>query len=201
MEGCRSRFTGRSLRWPPLVSWPRSVQITALAVALGLVAGACSEQADPTSANDAGITSVTTTANARVTHHVSVGGPDVCEALGAPTGCDANLSLTASEKADGSVSGQWQDSFGHGNGGFHATIDCLSVAGNEAWVSGVITSGNFQGFDLTGLPVINRFRDNGTSANDPADQISFSQVGNATSCLAQPAFGLFDLAHGQVKVR
>ncbi len=39
----------------------RKLQFTALAVALGLVAGACSEQADPTSASDTGITGVTTT--------------------------------------------------------------------------------------------------------------------------------------------
>jgi hypothetical protein len=40
-------------------------------------------------------------------------------------------------------------------GGFHATIDCLEIEGNEAWVSGVITTGIFNDgsevFDLNGL--------------------------------------------------
>jgi len=117
-----------------------------------------------------------------VIHRVSVGGADICEAFGNHTGCDANFSLVAIQKEDGSVSGQWRDSFGHGNGGFHATVTCLSVNGNEAWVSGVITSGNLLDFDLTGLPVITRVLDNGNSG----DKIGFSDIGNTTSCLDEP---------------
>lgn len=49
----------------------RKLQFTALAVALGLVAGACSEQADPTSVNDAGVTGVTSTSDARATTFTS----------------------------------------------------------------------------------------------------------------------------------
>jgi hypothetical protein len=45
----------------------RRFTFTALAVSFGLVAGACSEQADPTSANDAGFTGVTSTSDARAT--------------------------------------------------------------------------------------------------------------------------------------
>ena len=102
-----------------------------------------------------------------VVHHVSVGGADICVdiSVGLKPGCDGNFSLVANEKTDGSVGGQYTDQFGHGNGGFHATVNCLSVNGNEAWVSGVITSGNFQGFDLTGFPVITRVADNGTSGD------------------------------------
>jgi len=132
-----------------------------------------------------------------VVHHVSVGGADVCVdiSIGLKPGCDGNFSLVANEKADGSVKGQYTDQFGNGNGGFQATVNCLSVNGNEAWVSGVITSGNFQGFDLTGFPVITRVADNGTSG----DQISFSFIGNATSCLAEPNLPLLNLT-GQVTV-
>jgi hypothetical protein len=83
--------------------------------------------------------------------------------------------------ADGSVSGQYTDRFANGDG-FHAVIDCLVVDGNRVWVSGVITSGRFtdpdtgEVFDLAGLDVFTSVQDNGTSANDPVDQISFSFI-------------------------
>ncbi len=182
----------------------RKLQFTALAVALGLVAGACSEQADPTSANDAGITSVTTTANARVVHHASLGGADICEAIGEPTGCDANFSLTANQKADGSVKGQWQDTFVGGGEGIHVAIDCLNVVGNGAVIGGVITHGTSGGVDVTGQRALTAVVDNGTSANDPADQLSFSffPTGAASCTNFVPGnFPLFTLANGQVKVQ
>jgi hypothetical protein len=134
-----------------------------------------------------------------VLHRVTAGGPDACEALGLKPGCDGNFSLVATEYADGSVKGQYTDRFANGNG-FHAVIDCVSVVGNEAWVSGVIISGSFDGFDLTGLPVAARLADNGTSANDPADQISFSIIGDPTPCTDHAPYDLFDLPQGQVRV-
>ena len=177
----------------------RPLSVMSILLLLLISVTGCNEEAAPTTAlvdssieNPTGVLS-----KGRVIHRVSVGGADICEAFGAHTGCDANFSLVAIEKADGSVSGQWQDSFGHGNGGFHATITCLSINGNEAWVSGVITSGNFLDSDLTGLPVITRVLDNGNSG----DKIGFSDFGNTTSCLDEPDLGLFDLANGQVKVQ
>lgn len=141
-----------------------------------------------------------------ILHKVHVGGPDLCDHFGLQPGCDANFSLNAKLFVDGSVSGQWTDQFGGGWGGFHAVIDCLSVEGNEAWVSGVITQGVFhdletgEDFDFTGFPVGTRLVDNGTSANDPPDQISFSFVGDSTSCTEQPDYELLDVPRGQVKV-
>src|SRR5678816_3416673 len=105
-----------------------------------------------------------------VQHFVSVGGPD----QDATNHTDANFSLVAIQHSDGTVTGQWADQFGQGQGGIHVQINCLFVQGNEAWVSGFITSGTFNGADLTGLPVITRVQDNGDSANDPSDAISFS---------------------------
>jgi hypothetical protein len=135
-----------------------------------------------------------------VVHRVSAGGPDACIAFGFEhPGCDGNFSLHATQYADGSVKGQYTDRFARGNG-FHAVIDCLSVVGNDAWVSGVITSGTFDGIDLAGLPVATRVRDNGTSANDPADQISFSFLGDATPCTVNVPYPLLDTPQGQVKV-
>jgi len=142
-----------------------------------------------------------------VVHRVSAGGPDACIAFGFEhPGCDGNYSLVATQYADGSVSGQYTDRFARGDG-FHAVIDCLVVVGNDAWVSGVITQGTFtlsdgSEFDLTGLFVATRVRDNGTSANDPADQISFSIIEfEQLDCTDQVDYPLLDAPEGQVVVR
>ena len=104
--------------------------------------------------------------------------------------------------ADGRVKGQFNDTFGGGGTGVHWTVDCLHVAGNDAWISGVIKHGATpSGFDLTGLPIIVRVRDNGVSANDPNDAISFAQIGNPASCYSEPDLFLIEYVHGQVKVR
>jgi len=128
-----------------------------------------------------------------VQHFVSVGGPDQD-----PTNhTDANFSLVAIQFGDGTVSGQWTDQFGQGQGGIHVQINCLSVQGNEAWVSGFVSSGTFNGADLSGLPVITRVQDNGKTG----DQISFSFIGNAASCTTQPNLRLVPMTAGQVIVR
>ena len=152
----------------------------------------------------------TALAQGPVTQHVSVGSPDACFALFGAThpGCDGNFSLTANVYADGSVRGQYTDRFARGDG-FHAVIDCVSVVDNEAWVSGVITQGTFtdpntgEVFDLTGLPVSTKVRDNGTTANDPADQISFSFIGDgfALPCTDHPPYDLLDAPDGQVVIK
>lgn len=77
----------------------------------------------------------------------------------------------------------------------------MYVVGNEAWVSGIVTSGNIFGFDLTGFPVGTRVRDNGTSAKDPPDEISFSFLGDPTPCTAAPNYPFLTKTKGQVKVQ
>ena len=132
----------------------------------------------------------------RVIHKVSVGSADIVP----PPGSDANFSLSAIESADGAVTGQWQDTlFGRGNPALalHVDVDCLVVVGNEAWVSGVITQPAF----LAGLPAITRVRDNGTSADDPPDQVSFTFIDIGVTCTDQPDLPLFDLINGQVTVQ
>jgi len=183
------------------------------ATVLGLFALGCEEPAEGPQSGQSEISSPSTLSKGPVIHRVSIGGADICEALGAPTGCDANFSLVAFEYADGSVSGQWEDSFGHGNGSIHVTVTCLSVVGNQAWVSGVIKHPKA----FAGVPVLTRMSDNGTSANDPPDEISFSFFnpmlnGVPLTCSTNPkvrtnAAGdnvpipLITLTHGQVKVR
>jgi len=152
----------------------------------------------------AGFNPATTWAVGPVVHHVSAGGPDICAALGLKPGCDANFSLTANQYADGSVTGQYSDRWRAGvqpGDGIHAVIYCVSVVGNEAWISGVITTGTFNGVDLTGLPVGTRVRDNGAFVNDPADEISYTNFGDPTPCTDHPDYPMFAVPQGQVVVK
>lgn len=139
-----------------------------------------------------------------VVHHVSMGGNDVCAGLGLPNGCDANFSLTAKSFADGSVKGQWNDTFAGGGEGIHVAVDCLNVVGNGAVIGGVITNGQVGGVDVSGQRALTAVVDNGTSANDPPDQLSFSFFPTGTlSCttLVPLNFPLVNLGSGQVKVK
>jgi hypothetical protein len=141
----------------------------------------------------------TASAGGPIVHRVHAGGPDACVGWGLKPGCNANFSLVAIKRADGSVSGQLSDQFGGGVGGYHAVIDCLYVEGNDAWVSGVIIHGTWLRADVTGWPVVVRVRDNGTSAKDPPDQISMSAL--EPPCDQQPDLQLLDVPQGQVKVK
>jgi hypothetical protein len=126
-----------------------------------------------------------------------VGGPD----QDAVDHTDANFSLVANQHADGTVTGEWTDQFGQGEGGIHAQVDCVLVEGNKAWVSGTITSGTVGGVDVTGLPVVTLVQDNGKSANDPPDEISFSFIANPARCTDKPDLPLNPMTGGQVTVR
>ena len=136
-----------------------------------------------------------------IIHHASLGGNDACEAFGLPPGCDKNFSLVANMHADGSVSGQWQDGFA-GDDGIHVSIDCMQFLGNAAIVGGYITHGTNGGVDVTGLYAVTAVWDNGTSNNDPDDQISFSYMGVAPDFCGYDIinFARNDLTRGQVKV-
>ena len=142
-----------------------------------------------------------------VTELVSAGGADICEALGQPTGCDANFSLSAVAHADGSIGGQWQDTFGDfsGGGALHVAIDCLHVVGgNAAILGGVITHATGAAAGFEGQRALTAVVDNGTSVNDPADQLSFSIFptgGLDCTTLVPGNFALFNLTNGQVKVK
>ena len=138
-------------------------------------------------------------AQAQVIHRAHAGGPDACESLGLPIGCNANFSLVALEMANGRIKGEFTDRLGGGDG-FHAVIDCLVVDGQDAWVSGEITHGSLADLDLTGFPVWAQVVDNGTSQNDDPDRISFSFIGESTPCTDKPDEGTFPVPQGQVRV-
>ena len=132
-----------------------------------------------------------------VQHRVSVGSHDFSD-----PGQDANFSLIAIQHADGSVTGQWEDQLGPGNGaegGFHIAVDCLSVQGNQAWIGGVITKAPDEA--LVGTRALTEVEDNGTSANDPPDKISYTYNGLSTFYQCQHfTLPLFPLSGGEVKV-
>lgn len=185
---------------------PMGVLLTALAVF------ACTDTpAEPTQETAAltadGQPTSPTFDSKRVIHRVSVAGADVCEATGRPTGCDANFSLVAYQRADGSVGGQWQDTFDGGRMGIHVAVDCLNVVGNAAILGGVITHGTSEvsGEDVTGQRALTAVVDNGTSVKDPPDQIGYSVIGlgGPRSCRNATPPGIYQLeylTHGQVKV-
>ncbi len=164
-----------------LKGWPVIALVASLVLAMGLVGGAFAN---------------------RVEHRVTVGGPDLCDELGLKPGCDANFSLDALQMADGSVKGQYHDQFSFGGldgYGIHVAVNCLNVAGSQAWVSGVITQSRIASW--VGLDAVTRVEDNGRSANDPPDQISFSSIGTGIDCHDPPGLPLFPVPQGQVVVR
>ncbi len=164
-----------------LKGWPVIALVASLVLVMGLVGGAFAS---------------------RVEHRVTVGGPDLCEALGLSPGCDANFSLVALERADGSVVGEYHDQFSLGGlegTGIHVAVNCLKVIGKQAWVSGVITQSRNPVF--VGLNALTSVVDNGRSANDPPDQIGVSIINPAVDCTAAPVVGLFPVPQGQVVVR
>ena len=173
--------------------------ILAMAISFGCAEGAMA----PTAESD-GLT--LQAGVGRVIHWVTVGGPDVCTGTGGTPGCDANFSLVALQHSDGSVSGQWHDQFSqeNGGGGIHVVVNCLAVAGNDAWVSGVGPEHAF------GNEWVTRVRDNSTTASDPADQLSFTlRVGQFVTrlgglrqdCNGMQDLVVFDAPEGQVVVR
>jgi hypothetical protein len=141
-----------------------------------------------------------------IVHRVSVGGPDICGSpqVGSKPGCDANFSLIATQRADGSVTGQWSDQYGE-PGGLHAVVDCLKVqviperTTLEAWVGGVVTRPTHQ----AGHRVITRMRDNGTSAHDLPDALGRGIVdpeeeGFSSNCQDYPPADGFDMGLARV---
>ena len=173
---------------------------TVSSVALLALALACTDTNAPTpdSRLAAGGLSASVNSGNGVVNRVSVGGNDQDATLNT----DANFSLTAIRYGDGSVGGEWSDQFGQAQGGVHVDVNCLVVQGNQAWIGGIIRSGSTGqgGVDLSGLTALTRVVDLGRSSNDAPDAISFTFIGLAVQCTAQPNLPLFPMTGGQVTV-
>jgi hypothetical protein len=142
-----------------------------------------------------------TTANAQVCAAVSVGSTDV-DILGGPPNNDRNLSIIAVKACDGTVTGQFHDA--SPSIAVHAKVTCLEVDGNDAWIGGIVinvTPASIFG-GITGIPILIRVRDNGTSASDPPDQASpFRRAGSGFECASRDQnLPLYDLSNGQVRI-
>ncbi|MCL7965634.1 MAG: hypothetical protein M8835_04400 [marine benthic group bacterium] len=131
-----------------------------------------------------------------VVHRLTVGGADA-SAFG-PPGSDANFSLVAVQRADGTVTGQWSDQYGKGVG-MHARIDCLSVEGNTAWVSGQVTRHTDP--SLVGRTVNAMVRDGGDTEEDMISAVFFFLP---ATCVDQFRFDdtpfFWPVNNGQVKL-
>lgn len=115
-------------------------------------------------------------------------------------GCGKSFSLVVKMKTDGTVKGQWVDKFNDDTVGIHMFIDCMTVDGNTEIVGVISTKGSTNGANLAGSYAVTAMVDNGTSANDPLNQISNSYYRvdpNNFFDFAIEDFGLLDMNIGQ----
>lgn len=89
-------------------------------------------------------------------------------------GTNRVFAFNAVTHPDGSVSGQGQLTYTH-NGNdvkIHFTINCISVSGNDAIMSGTVSNSKaLPGY--VGGPCWFKVKDNGEGANAPPDEITF----------------------------
>lgn len=134
---------------------------------------------------------------------VHLGGADVnWDTESAPPNNDANLSLGAIEKCNGTVRGQLQDTWA-GLGGVHGTVSCIVVDGNNAWASGIITHAPVEGIEGLGFYI--QLQDNGQNhGEDPPDMASFIYLGDPGDfeflCYEMIPVDLYPLNNGQLTI-
>lgn len=169
-----------------------------LAFLVALLAVSCDDTPTSPIASDAQLVEAQFDAHAGnpVVRRVSVGGADGT-AYG-PPGSDANFSLVALERADGTVTGQIQDAW-YKNSGFHAKLDCMSVDGTDVWVSGTVTKSTHPPF--LGRTVNVQVRDGGDSGEDMISPAFFFLPYTCVDQFPFEDYGfLFPVNNGQVKL-
>ena len=170
-----------------------------LAFLVAVVAVSCDDTLTQPNASDAQLVEAQFGAQRGnpVVQRLTVGGADAV-AYG-PPGSDANFSLIALERADGTVTGQLHDEWGKG-AGFHATVDCLSVDGNTAWVSGTVTKSVVS--DFVGRTVNVQVRDGGDAGDDMISPAFFYLPFTCVDHFDFEGYGLlFPVNNGQVKLK
>lgn len=105
----------------------------------------------------------------------------------------------ARNNRDGTTSGQYQvDNQSAAGSKENGRVTCLEVAGNEAWIGGVITHSTIPGRE--GTARVFRVVDRGDGS--PPDQASVLIVGDATiTCHTRPFIPVDDLEKGKIQVR
>jgi hypothetical protein len=115
-----------------------------------------------------------------------------------------NFSFQARENQDGSITGSIEFNCRQPwSGRVHGTIDCMTIVGNQATMSGVATHSDIPGYP-PGSIFWFRVVDNGEGNNSPADQ--FSDVWglrNSIPCTDDLSwsYDMFDIEHGNVQVK
>ena len=168
-----------------------------LMLVVALFAVACDETPTQPGPSEAQVVEAQFDAHAGnpVVRRLTVGGADA-EVYG-PPGSDANFSLVALQRADGTVTGQWSDPYG--GAGMHAEIDCLYVDGNTAWVSGPVTKHTNP--DLVGRTANSQVRDGGDTGDDMVSPVFFLLPFTCADQFPFEDYGfLFPVNNGQVKL-
>lgn len=131
------------------------------------------------------------------THQASGGGTVVTE-LGRST-----YAFHASSSADGSVKGSAELHFSSSPITVHATVSCLSVAGNQAWMGAVVTRSPLEtGAFSEGGQILWTVIDNGEGNNANPDRVSsFFGTASAQNCQQQFNLATRDWTNGNAQVR
>ena len=113
--------------------------------------------------------------------------------------------IALSTASDGSAKGQVElhTSFTFGaDADVHIEVDCLAVAGNEAWFSGPAKRYTLAGVPQPpGLYLIFRVQDNGEGSDDPPDMGSPAFSSPPQGCRLQPPLLMTPTANGNIQVR
>ena len=177
----------------------------------------CSREEVPDSVQEASLkvnTQSKKSTHGKVVHRVVIASKDNCEDESFPQGCKGNLSLVANEYEDGSVDGQWQDTFSDNGEGIHVKVDCVSIKFTHigpitfasAVIGGYITKGKIDGEDVTGQYAMASAIDLDYLIDDDApnqeDFVSMSYNGEYQDCnsVNMSMFSMDLFSKGQVKI-
>jgi hypothetical protein len=141
--------------------------------------------ADPIAAlSTAGLSAAAATTGGRASGHADVTQFGLDEAYSFTA---LSIAATKTETAKGEMEGTI--SFGTNNLELHVDVNCLSIAGNTAWVGGLTTRFVVNGVTQPNFEMLWEVRDNGEGANSPPDEASVLYFAFPQACRSQ-----FDLA-------
>ena len=119
------------------------------------------------------------------------------------TGGEITNAFTVKQFPDGTVRGQF-DTFRAGISEYHATLDCLQIVGNRAYMSGVLTESSNPEVPgrAIGDPIEFWVEDNGEGKNAEPDLVSFLGFGFREDCTAEdwPPEFVREVVAGNVQV-
>jgi hypothetical protein len=103
------------------------------------------------------------------------------------------------KRANGTVTG-WYHTLARGPGGAHVRVsmECLHVAGNQAWATGTIVAAVNP--DNIGQPYSVRFVDGGEGSGAPPDEIGVEAFADY-DCTSEPDISMRQLTIGNLQIR